>query len=97
MKDLVTSKTRKKTVRRLPRNFHNPSSERRLSCICDAAGGRWNDPKMLKRRFQLAYLVKGSADILCRAWIIYIAEERSAIKRPELTAFGRVCFWKILI
>lgn len=98
MKDLVTSKTRKKTVRRLPRNFHKSFiPERRfIHALLRFAAGR--GAGTIQEIAEATGIPTGVSSgkvaptiDYCRAMGLFtLPEERSAIKRPELTAFGRV-------
>jgi len=98
VKDLVTSKTRKKTVRRLPRNFHKSFiPERRfIHALLRFAAGR--GAGTIQEIAEATGIPTGVSSgkvaptiDYCRAMGLFtLPEERSAIKRPELTAFGRV-------
>jgi len=95
---LVTSKTRKKTVRRLPRNFHKSFiPERRfIHALLRFAAGR--GAGTIQEIAEATGIPTGVSSgkvaptiDYCRAMGLFtLPEERSAIKRPELTAFGRV-------
>jgi len=98
VKDLVTSKTRKKTVRRLPRNFHKSFiPERRfIHALLRFAAGR--GAGTIQEIAEATGIPTGVSSgkvaptiDYCRAMGLFtLPEERSATKRPELTAFGRV-------
>lgn len=95
---MVTSKTRKKTVRRLPRNFHKSFiPERRfIHALLRFAAGR--GAGTIQEIAEATGIPTGVSSgkvaptiDYCRAMGLFtLPEERSAIKRPELTAFGRV-------
>jgi len=95
---LVTSKTRKKTVRRLPRNFHKSFiPERRfIHALLRFAAGR--GAGTIQEIAEATGIPTGVSSgkvaptiDYCRAMGLFtLPEERSATKRPELTAFGRV-------
>jgi len=98
VKDLVTSKTRKKTVSRLPRNFHKSFiPERRFihALLRFAAGRGTGTIQDIANATGIPTGVSSGKVAptidYCRAMgLLTLPEVRSAIKKPELTAFGRV-------
>lgn len=95
---MATSKTKKKTVGRLPRNFHKSFiPERRFmhALLRFAAGQGAGTIQDISNATGIPTGVSSGKVAptidYCRAMgLLTLPEVRSAIKKPELTAFGRV-------